>query len=788
MGDPGERLRRAKVPSLRAKRKSREFPDGTHLEPDYAGFMTGDVMTVLAHAVVLLGLLTALGAFLRYLQSAGRGSGQKSAGFLARAMAPRQLVKIHLVVVALASLILLTQLLSHDFSNGYVFSYSDRSLPLHYLLSSFYAGQQGSFLFWALCAAVLAVSLLPYLQRRRIEHQVMAPLMGIQSFLLLLILLKSPFESVWSMFPQMPAGSMPADGRGLNPLLQNFWMVIHPPVLFLGFAAMALPYAFAIGGLWRKQFGLLVESALPWVLFAVASLGLGIMLGGYWAYGVLGWGGYWGWDPVENSSLVPWLIGMALLHTLLAQLRTGKFVRTNTILAIASFVLVIYSTFLTRSGILGDASVHSFTDPGTVVYGALLAFLGVAALTGVVLLAARWKEMRPAAAGKEILTREVALGSGTLALVLSALVVLFGTSLPIFSTTRVEPSFYDATNLPIAIAIGLLIGISLYLQWERQDVRSTLRRAWKALVASAAVTGVLLALGVRDVLMAALAFASVFTLAVNLDVAVTVARGNWRFLGGKVAHIGVALFFLGVLGSGRYSTTEHAVLPVNAPQEVLGHRMTYTGARALPDGKFAFEVRLERDGGTRTLSPVMFETREQGIMKNPDIASFWTYDLYFSPVALEGEGEARPEALTLRKGVASVLGDAAVTLMGFEMTAHGQGVPTDGMPVGAVLKIVRGSEEETITPVTLFRPNSQPQPRPADSRLLNGRVSLMTLNVGMEGGGSAVTVAVEKQGGGGGEALVAEVSVKPFISLVWGGTVLILVGFALSIVNRSKES
>jgi cytochrome c-type biogenesis protein CcmF len=418
----------------------------------------------------------------------------------------------------------------------------------------------------------------------------------------------------------------------------------------------------------------------------------------------------------------------------------------------------------------------------------LLAFLAFAGLTGVVLLAMRWKEMRPEPSGKEILTREVALGTGSLALVLSALVVLFGTSLPIFSTTRVEPSFYDATNLPIAIAIGLLIGISLYLQWEEQDWRQTLRRSWKALAAAAVVTVVLIALGVRDVLMAALALASLFTLFVNLDIAITVARGNWRFLGGKIAHIGVAVFFLGVLGSGKYSTTEHVVLPVNTPRDVLGHRMTYTGSRQLPDGKIAFDVRLEKSGGMRTLTPVMFETREQGIMKNPDIASFATYDVYLSPIALEGEGGAGPEALTLRKGEATAVGDATVTLLGFEMTSHGQGVPTDGMPVGAALKIVRGSEEEAIIPVTLFRPNNQPQPRPVESRLLGGRVSLMTLHVGMEGGGSAVTVAVERHGAGDREALVAEASVKPFISLVWWGTALMMVGFGLSIANRSKES
>jgi cytochrome c-type biogenesis protein CcmF len=618
----------------------------------------------------------------------------------------------------------------------------------------------------------------------------MTPLLGIQSFLMLLLFFKSPFESVWSMFPQIPAGAIPPDGRGLNPLLQNFWMVIHPPVLFVGFAAMALPFAFALAGLWKKQYTMLVECSFPWVLFAVGALGLGIMLGAYWAYGVLGWGGYWGWDPVENSSLVPWLTSMGLLHTLLAQLRTARFARTNFALAIFSFALVVYSTFLTRSGVLGDASVHSFTDSGAVTNGLLLAFLAVVLIAGIALLALRWKEMRPPPSGKELLTREVALGTGTLVLVLSALVVLFGTSLPLFSKTRVEPSFYDATNLPIAILMGLLIGISLSLQWELQDWRQMLRRSWKALVASLLFAAVLIAFGVRDVLMVLLGLASFFTLAVNLDVAITVARGNWRFLGGKIAHAGVALFFLGVLGSGKYSTTEQVVLPENMPREVLGHRMTYTGSRQLPDGKFAFDVRLGDGSATRTLSPVMFESREQGIMKNPDIASFATYDVYLSPVALEGENGPAPEAVTLRKGEETAVRDVQVTLLGFQMTAHGQEVTADGVPVGAVLRIVRGTEEETVTPVTLFRPNAQPQPHPVESKLLGGRVSLMTLNVGMQGGKSAVTVAVEKAAEvqSSREALIAEASVKPFISLVWAGTLLIILGFGLSIAHRSKEA
>jgi cytochrome c-type biogenesis protein CcmF len=147
---------------------------------------------------------------------------------------------------------------------------------------------------------------------------------GVQMFLVVLLIAKSPFKSIYEQFPgELKVGEMPQDGRGLNPLLQNFWMVIHPPVLFIGFAAMAIPFSFAIAALWRKEFHSWLSSAFPWVLFSGFSLGAGLMLGAYWAYGVLGWGGYWGWDPVENSSLIPWIIAMALLHTMLAQARTG---------------------------------------------------------------------------------------------------------------------------------------------------------------------------------------------------------------------------------------------------------------------------------------------------------------------------------------------------------------------------------------------------------------------------------------------------------------------------------
>jgi cytochrome c-type biogenesis protein CcmF len=739
-------------------------------------------MSVLGNVLVGLALLTAAVAALSFVRAAG---GTGTGGHI-----PRYLVRAHLLLVTLASALLLGLIVSHDFSVGYVFGYSDRSLSLEYLLSSFYAGQEGSFLFWALCSSIIATVLMPYTQKHRIEAPVMAVFMGAQVFLLALLMVKSPFRSVWEVFPQIQPGKIPADGRGLNPLLQNFWMVIHPPVLFVGFAAMTVPFSFAVAGLWKRQFDILTAHAIPWVLTAVSSLGLGIMLGGYWAYGVLGWGGYWGWDPVENSSLVPWLTGMALIHTLLAQLRTGKFVRTNFLLAVVSFVLVVYSTFLTRSGILGDASVHSFTDPGSTVYWVLLLFLAGMAGMGLILLALRWSSMKPAGSGSGLLTREIALGAGTLTLVLSAVVVLFGTSLPIFSALRVETSFYDRTHIPIAIALGLLIGMSLYMQWEMQDVREILRRSWRTLALSLLVCATLFALGVRETTPLVFIFAALFAVFVNLDIALRVVKGDWRFLGGKIAHIGVGVFLLGVISAGKFSDSQQVALPLGEPQQAVGHTLTYAGSRQMPDGKYAFDVRMERDGVSYTLAPVMFETRDQGVMKNPDIANFLTHDLYLSPVGLD-QDPGSAETLTLRKGEASNLRGVRIAFIGFDMSAHGAQDVGGGMAIGALLELTDGKTTERITPVTVYQAGSDPRPTGKGSKLLQADVQLASLNVGGEGVSSTVTLNVHgggKAGSGPREVLIVDASVKPYINFVWAGTVIMMVGFVLSILKRSKES
>ncbi len=762
-------------------------------------------MTVLGFWITVVAFVTSLAATLNYYRNANR---KRYVLYPARVW-----LKLSVASIVVASVLLLTLILQNDFSNGYVYSYSDKSLPFHFLISTFYAGQEGSFMFWALCSSLIALWLSPYTAKRKSEPFVMGVFMAVQSLLILLLIAKSPFKYVWDMFPNLPASQIPADGRGLNPLLQNFWMVIHPPVLFVGFAAMAVPFSFAVAGLWRRDFQEWVAQAFPWILFASCALGLGLMLGAYWAYGVLGWGGYWGWDPVENSSLVPWITSVALIHTLLAQRRSQKFVRTNFFLAIISFFLVVYSTFLTRSGILGESSVHSFVDPGATVYWLLVAFLAFITVLGFGLMYSRRKELKPQNAESEFISRETALGAGTIVLLLSAAVILFGTSLPIASKTTVEPSFYDRTNLPIAIGIGLLIGFSLFTQWGVDDWKSMLKRSLNALVASVIITAVLWFVGVREWLMAAFVFSSAFAFFVNLEIGLRTVKGDFRLLGGKFAHIGMAIMFLGIIATGKYSSTKHLSLELNIPQQALGYNLTYIGYQPTHDGKFAFNVVAEKDGKKFQLAPIMFDAGEQGLMRNPDIASFLTKDFYISPVSLDQpESHAEHETYTIPKGETVSLGRRLDSLSGvkvkfvkFDMNVHSSvrsplrgRRPSDndammsggqGMVIGSVLELTDGATSETITPVARYGTNGEPTYESSPSKLINGHIQLVSMNVGMGGSKSTITVKVQRTDASAPapETLVVEASIKPYINLLWGGTVVMIAGFILAIFKRAKE-
>ncbi|MGB2869984.1 MAG: cytochrome c biogenesis protein CcsA [Bacteroidota bacterium] len=701
--------------------------------------------------------------------------------------------------VLVASLLLMKNILNHQYEYSYVWNYSSNDLPLSLLVTTFWAGQEGSFLLWGLFAALLGLALQGFARRRKIEYETMTVYGVVMVFLLLLIAAKTPFQYLWDAFPgEVTKAGVPADGKGLNPLLQNFWMIIHPPVLFVGFASLAAPFVLAVVGLWKRRYQEWTTLALPWVLFSALALGAGLMLGGYWAYGVLGWGGWWGWDPVENSSLIPWIVAVTLLHTLLVQKKTGKLARTNFVLAIAAFLLVIYSTFLTRSGILGEASVHSFVNPGAFAYTLLVLWLATFTIFGFVVLSRRWKELSAKVQSTGWLTRESFLAVASILLILCAVVVLFGTSLPIFGKSSVEQSFYNGTTLPIAVLLGLLIGTSLLLKWNESSGKELLKKSIFSVGFSLVVCVGLYFLGLQEWRMIPLAFAAVFAFTVNAEQAYRLAKELPRALGGSIAHIGLALLFLGIIGSGWYGEKKTASLTLNESKELMGYRWTYTGSRQMENGKYKFEVKVEKDGSTNILEPVMFESSyNNSLMRNPDYISSLMGDVYLEPVSVEAPqaAEHQHDFHELTKGEPVRIEDMTVTFLRFDMGNHGNQGMTDGKSfgVGAVLEVKRGKTVELVTPTTIY---ADAKPQEVRTAMLKGTqigFQMLQMNIDMDTKRSSIQVNViglpnSQPVTMSKESLVVEASVKPFMSLVWFGAFFACLGFFVAALRRKGEA
>ncbi len=583
------------------------------------------------------------------------------------------------VLVIAASVYLWYAILTHQYQYNYIYSYSNndlRNLGVFQLLSSFWGGQEGSFMLWLLLTAIVGIILQSYTSKRGdLEPRVMAVFTLATTFLLVMVSpwFKNPFEYIWvtpvfvkiehinSQFFNLPfiqqffftdqssnqafiqvsselAGLLSQagvsmndfiiDGRGLNPQLLNFWMQIHPPILFTGFSMATVPFAFAIAALMKNDYKDWVKQAFPWMLAGMGVLGLGIMLGGYWAYEMLGWGGYWAWDPVENSSLIPWLVGVAAIHTLLVQKKTqakggiGKYAKTNLMLSVLTYVFVLYSTFLTRSGVLGDASVHSFVDPGMIIYLFLLLFIGTFTLLGFGMIAFRWKTLNENINDDEsILSRELALFTAMIVLIASAIIVLVGTSAPIFGKA-VDTYFYNEMHLPLAIIIMFLNGISLLIKWQKSDTNELIKKSTFSAVGAVLFTILLVIFGeVRDIMIIILSLTTAFSLFVNVDIAIKIVKGNFKMLGAYVAHIGIALFILGVIGSAVYSEEVTVDLVKGKPVTAFGYDLTFTGGYQIENNtKFAFNIDVKKGNSEYQIAPVMYRSEfNNSIVREPAI-------------------------------------------------------------------------------------------------------------------------------------------------------------------------
>lgn len=504
-------------------------------------------------------------------------------------------VFVAFALLTLASAILLYFLLSHDFRVEYVSQYSSTAMSLVYTISAFWAGNQGSLLMWAWFLSLFLT--LAYLQHRRtLPHlmpYVVAVGMAILSFfLVLLVFLANPFKVL--PFP-------PAEGRGLNPLLENMGMLFHPTTLYIGYVGLAIPFVFAMAALITGRLGDdWLRATRRWTLLAWFFLGLGNLFGAAWAYVELGWGGHWGWDPVENASFMPWLVATAFLHSSMIQRRRGMLKIWNMALIIIVFELTIFGTLLTRSGVL--SSVHSFAESGLGPF--FLAFIAVSGALSIGLLFYRRERLRSEDELDSFISRESSFLFNNLLLVGAAFAVFWGTVFPLVSEwfrgvkITVGPPFFNQVVGPILLALLLLMGICPLIGWRRATPGNLIRNFLYPVGAALGLMVALFALGVRDgMALFALGVSAFVFAAILLEwFRGTRARArtrsqNWlsafgglvwankpRY-GGYVIHVAIVMGAVGIVGSSFFKAEVSATLAPGEKVDIGQYTLKYEGLR-----------------------------------------------------------------------------------------------------------------------------------------------------------------------------------------------------------------
>lgn len=584
----------------------------------------------------------------------------------------------------------------------YAFSNVSNDLPVRYVFSAFWKEQQGSFLLWSFWHIVLGLILM--LRSGKWETSVLTTIALAETFIASMILGlyfgdfrlgASPFD----LLREMPeAANAPIfktadylsriDGNGLNPLLQNYWMTIHPPTLFLGFASTIVPFAFAVAGLWMRDHKDWLRPALHWSLFSGAILGTGVLMGGAWAYEALSFGGYWAWDPVENTSLVPWIVMVAGIHTNLIARATGYSIRSTYGLYLLSFVLVLYSTYLTRSGILGDTSAHAFTEMGLGVQ--LILFILTFSGLGLWLWASRYRSVPEIKSEEKTTAREFWMLIGSLVLLFSVVLITGATSLPVWNklVQIFDPNYVGAAlkdpiehhnryQLWIAVFIGILSGLAQFTRYSERNWSAYSRKFMLHIgiaVAGAAVLTVLNAqwISVQAWQLYFLLFAAMFTVVSNLDYLITGLKGNLKLAGSVISHVGFGALVLGVMSTGLdkawISSNSFAMdgLIEGMGNDDLKKNVILMKEAAMPirDNFDATYLRDTIERQTRTFA-VNFKKRDQDgnytgesftvtpnvmydrqfskvVASNPSTQHYWNYDI-FTTVSSLPKAELDPE-------------------------------------------------------------------------------------------------------------------------------------------------
>ena len=805
----------------------------------------------LGHFFILLSLVSSLGASVAYFLHVQSKTLEQQAAWrkLARLFFLTEVVSVFLIFGILYYIIS-----NHYFEYKYAWQHSSKSLEPKYLLSCFWEGQEGSFLLWSVWHCVLGVVFI--WREKQWEGPVMTVLSFVQ-FLLATMLVGFTFIKVGSnpflllrnsgvldnapVFHDMNGAirqdylSMITDGNDLNPLLQNYWMVIHPPVLFLGFASTVIPFAFALSGLWTKKFGEWTKPALPWALFSAAVLGTGIMMGAAWAYESLNFGGYWAWDPVENASLVPWLVLVAGVHTLLIYRHTGNALRTTHLFFLLSFLLVLYSTYLTRSGDLQDTSVHAFTGEGITKWH-LRAFLLVFLVPSAWLFIKRYKHIPFIAKEEEASSREFWMFIGSVVLFLSALLIIAMTSIPVFNklaslfTSKQlftpiavgEDAAYSYNRIQVfvAIIIGLLTGTGMYFRYKNTS-NPFIKRLLLPVVIGL-VAGVLIVVfgdinfrektaGFQVAIWFAVV-AAVFSLVANAGYIWTGLKGSLKRAGGAISHVGFAMLLIGIL----ISSSKKEVISYNTSgifmdfgkdsKEKAGENLTLIKGLKTDMGKFwvtyesdsmhakkplwFYRLKFQRKDGKEnfTLAPNAFVNykNQQGLMANPDAKHYWNYDIFTYITSLPDPNKNKDTA-TFRT-INTKVGDTLFYSKGYalveDVTSY-KNIPN--VPLGvndsasvATLKVfAKTGSIYTERPILI---NKDGNAFPQEDTLTAESIVFQLQKVD----GKNVQLGLKES-----DTLLQYVTLKaykfPFINLVWAGTIITVIGFLISMVHRRQQ-
>ncbi len=763
----------------------------------------------------------------------------------------------------------------HLYEYHYAWSHSSNLLPVYYMISCFWEGQEGSFLLWIFWHVLIGMVLVR--KAGTWEAGTMMVFSAVQAFLLSMILGLSLFDLKIGSSPFIllrdaldapiflsNPSYIPEDGTGLNPLLQNYWMVIHPPTLFLGFALMLVPFAYCLAGIQSGQYKEWIKPALPWAHLAALVLGVGIVMGAYWAYETLNFGGYWNWDPVENAVYIPWLILVAAIHLMIVYQRNGSALRAAIILIIAAFVLVLYSTFLTRSGVLGEASVHSFTDLG--LSGQLLIYLLAFAVYAVLLLVKNWRQIPATEKEVTVYTREFWIFLGATILCLAGFQVLIPTSIPVYnaflgffgvSSNLAPPAdqviFYTKFQLWFAVFIALFSGTGQFFWWNK-ITPDRLKAVFTFPVAvSLIISAIVIAAGsIHNWKYIIVLTASIYAVVANGAIIVKLAKMKVSLVGGAVAHFGIALMLIGILFSAGYSKTislnmsgkpwhsdfseemnkENLLLFRNEPRKMGEYVLTYKGpyldADQVPEyvekyklfptnqphlkiaredlaigGKTyakrgdTVEVAFENtyylieyahaNGEVFRLFPRIQNNAQMGYVPSPDIQSFVDKDLYTHITNLAVDDEeaewSKLDTLRMQIGDTVIIHDYFAILD--NVTREENLVETElnadngDVAVKAHLRILSKERSVEVEPLFIIKDKIVGL-YPATHRDLGIKIQLSRILPETSTFEFGVQTSQK-------DWVILNAMEKPFINLLWIGTLVMAIGFGIAVNRRYRD-